>query len=436
MGRAGASAADSFREGLLGTALHVAPFSPVSPDSGGRVRIAATADALRRRWRLLAVYVEDDPARLEEARAAVSPGSVVIPGRSRLRFRSARSRLGDRGLRAAQLLALTLRLPATSLASDWSELDRALDASPHADVALVEFGQLAAWRPASVPSVVVAHDLNWRKQLLRSTFVGRDTRLAARAESTRLRLEAGRIERDEARAYARHDAVVVVSELDRDALESAWSRHRIAPKPVFVAPNGVDLERLASAADEPDAGTALFVGGLEHPPNRDAVSELVESIVPLAGPALERLVLVGSGTESFGGDRVHGVGRVADVSIWYRAAAITVAPIRWGSGTRVKILESLACGRPVVAYPEAVEGLEDLARTGAIVVVDDGRAFATAIERLLAEPALARALGGRGREAVARYDWRETLAPVEQALRAAISTHARLGDTRDGAVAC
>ena len=403
-----------------GSVLHVAPFSPVSPDSGGRVRLAATVESLSKGWDVRGIYFEEHSSRLMEARRVLPPATRVLKASAMTHFRSSHNKWLDRLLRGIHLLALGVRIP-TRPAQRWPGLDDTFAAlASDVDVALIEFGQLADWKPRSIPSVVVAYDLNWEKQLERSRFVRRNGRRNW-PEATRLRLEATQIETLEARAYAQHDVVVVVSEADRQTLMKTWAKHDIPQKPVVVSPNGVDLSRVMEIDTPAKQGTALFVGGLDHPPNLDAVSALATSIVPASGPALRRLLLVGAGTEHIRGTRIHGLGRVDSLGEHYASSAITVAPIRWGSGTRLKILESLAHARPVVAFPEAAEGLDDLVRSGAIIIVDDDLAFARAVDNLLGEPDIACALGIAGRDAVMDYDWSMTLLPIEDAMRHAVS---------------
>ncbi|MFN3372950.1 MAG: glycosyltransferase family 4 protein, partial [Chloroflexus sp.] len=86
--------------------------------------------------------------------------------------------------------------------------------------------------------------------------------------------------------------------------------------------------------------------------------------------------------------------------------AVEVTPIREGGGTRLKILEALALGVPVVSTSKGAEGLE-LIDGKHLLLADTPMDFARATSRLLTDPPLARRLGETGRQAVAvRYDWR------------------------------
>ncbi|HLT19436.1 MAG TPA: glycosyltransferase, partial [Thermomicrobiales bacterium] len=86
-------------------------------------------------------------------------------------------------------------------------------------------------------------------------------------------------------------------------------------------------------------------------------------------------------------------------------AAVVVVPLRFGSGTRLKVLEALAMARPVVSTSAGIEGLA--VENGRHLLVADRRdEFASAVELLLSEPELAERLGRAGRRLVEQcYDW-------------------------------
>jgi len=99
------------------------------------------------------------------------------------------------------------------------------------------------------------------------------------------------------------------------------------------------------------------------------------------------------------------VGPVPDLRPALSAARVVVAPVRFGTGMRGKVLEALALGRPVVTTTVGAEGLG--ARPGHHLLVADGAAdFAAAVARVLGDPGFAAELGARGRTLVeTRLDW-------------------------------
>jgi glycosyltransferase involved in cell wall biosynthesis len=87
------------------------------------------------------------------------------------------------------------------------------------------------------------------------------------------------------------------------------------------------------------------------------------------------------------------------------AAAIVIAPLRTGSGTRIKILEAWAAGRPIVATPLAAEGLR-VQNGSNIVLAEDSAGFAAAVARLLSDPVGTQRIALAGRHTFERhYTW-------------------------------
>jgi glycosyltransferase involved in cell wall biosynthesis len=94
-----------------------------------------------------------------------------------------------------------------------------------------------------------------------------------------------------------------------------------------------------------------------------------------------------------------------------------VVPLRKGGGTRLKVLEALALGTPVVSTTKGVEGLE-LEDDRHVLVADTAHEFAAATERLLGQPELRARLGAAGRQVVReRYDWRAIGARLDDLVR-------------------
>jgi glycosyltransferase involved in cell wall biosynthesis len=283
-----------------------------------------------------------------------------------------------------------------------------------ADAALVEFGQMAPCAPLGIPSVLVAYDLTWMK----TAAEGRRSSRAAgsRLEKWRLGAEAVALERLETSYFARFDEIIVVSQPDADALSRALQRAEVRSLPrVTVSPNGVDWDAYGQVAERGEPGTAAFVGGLTHPPNAEAIEMLLRDVRPRVGE-LSKLVLAGPETDRIKAPGVIGLGTVPDIRSVYERVSFSVAPIRWGSGSRLKIIESLAARRPAVALRAAAEGLEALERSEGLIIADTDEQFAEAVRYLAADPVEASRRGEAGRQAVARYDWSIALAPVVEAL--------------------
>jgi polysaccharide biosynthesis protein PslH len=203
------------------------------------------------------------------------------------------------------------------------------------------------------------------------------------------------------------DRCIAVSDVDRRLL--------LENNPgleVDVVPNGVDIrhyEPLAMYTGQRPA--LLLIGTMSYAPNVDAAlwtgSEILPRIRELV-PDVE-LWLVGKEPPpevvNLEGDGIHVTGQVLDVLPYYRKAAVSIVPLRAGSGTRLKILEAMALGRPVVSTTVGQEGLE-LVEGEHILIADDPEAFARQTARLLTDENLYRHIATQARELVERrYDW-------------------------------
>jgi glycosyltransferase involved in cell wall biosynthesis len=195
--------------------------------------------------------------------------------------------------------------------------------------------------------------------------------------------------------------VIVCSQRERELLLRFCPAARAA-----VVPNCVDAESYTPVADD-DGDSVLFIGALDWLPNLDAVRFLVAEILPLLRRAAPRATLVIAGRnpstvlQSRLG-RIPGmrfVGAVADTRPLLARAAAFVAPLRIGSGTRIKILEAGAMARPIVSTTLGAEGLE-LRDGEELVLANEPRRFAEAVAALLADSRRRRALGAAARRRV------------------------------------
>jgi glycosyltransferase involved in cell wall biosynthesis len=105
---------------------------------------------------------------------------------------------------------------------------------------------------------------------------------------------------------------------------------------------------------------------------------------------------------------------VRDLEPLYRSAGIFIVPLRAGSGIRVKILEAMARGIPIVSTSVGVEGL-DVTPGEHLLVADDHTDFAQAIRWLLEEPIRRGRMAAAARERALAYDWRTCLQPLLRA---------------------
>jgi glycosyltransferase involved in cell wall biosynthesis len=225
------------------------------------------------------------------------------------------------------------------------------------------------------------------------------------------RLDASAWRRYERRVLADADAVVTFTEEDRAALAGLAPDGRV----VRIAP-GIRLPPQPSDAIGTHPPRVLFLGSFVHPPNADAAIRLARAIMPAVRSRVPEAVLeiVGDApppsVRELAGDRVVVTGRVADVGPHLESAAVVAAPLRLGGGMRVKVLESLAAGKAIVATPRALAGLELVAGTHALVGNSDAE-LSEALAGLLEDPDRRRRMGAAAREwALERLGWEHTAA--------------------------
>ncbi len=201
-------------------------------------------------------------------------------------------------------------------------------------------------------------------------------------------------------------AIVVMSQADKERLEAKES----PLPPVEVVENGVDtaLLRPLSPVHNP---VVIFVGAFDYLPNQDAAMWLCNDILPLINKfhVNVKVLLVGrkpslSVTRLMSGS-VEVSADVPDVLPYYQRAAVAVAPLRAGSGSRLKILEAMALGRPVVSTQKGAEGLE-LQPGKDFLQADEPTTFAAAITSLIRDRNLYQTIADHARRTVeTKYDW-------------------------------
>ena len=247
-------------------------------------------------------------------------------------------------------------------------------------------------RPDLGPTVVDLDNLEDVKARLRAELMADQMRSAGAHVSLRSRLAWYQVRlngrdwrRFQESVAGQVDRVVIASELDaaRSGLSNVIVIPNTYPRPARPAGN--------TAGDGPPV--LLFQGNLGYPPNIDAAHWLATAIAPLiraAVPATEIRLVGRPGTNV---TRLHQpgvltvVGEVPTMDQELARASVAVVPVRYGSGTRVKILESFAHRVPVVSTTLGAEGL-DVEDGVHLLLADDPEAFVSATVRLLGDPAL------------------------------------------------
>lgn len=202
-------------------------------------------------------------------------------------------------------------------------------------------------------------------------------------------------------AIRRHRYLAASSPLIAESLGHASPKAEVVVAPLSLDPA---LYRPAPLEGPPTAG---IVGTAAWPPTASSIRTLVHELWPLVrrrAPEAQLLV-AGRGTEALGlprGDGVEVVGEVASAMAFLRRLSVLVFPLRRGSGMKVKVLEAIACGVPVVTTPAGAEGIE---APGGMAVHDDPDALAAETACLLLDEAERRERGAAARSAFeTRYE--------------------------------
>jgi GT2 family glycosyltransferase/glycosyltransferase involved in cell wall biosynthesis len=215
--------------------------------------------------------------------------------------------------------------------------------------------------------------------------------------------------RRELGVYAYADALVAVTEDDRQALLA-----QLPDVHVHVVPNVHDTVGAGPGFEERDG--LLFVGNFNHPPNGDAALWLCEEILPRVRAELPgvRATIVGQNppaeVAAHAGEAVHVTGWVPETEPYVSSHRVSVAPLRYGAGMKGKIGEALAAGLPVVTTPTGAEGMGE----APLLVADDADAFAAEIVRVYRDRSLWERLAASSRDIVEqRWSPRAVASTVE-----------------------
>jgi glycosyltransferase involved in cell wall biosynthesis len=385
---------------------------PYPPTSGKRIRTLNLLSRMASRHRITYFCHQNaDPREVWEAKAFLNGigleavvASRSVPPKSGPAFY---------GRLAASLLSPLPYSVASHCSRALSRAIRAYAAEHRIDLWHCEWTPYAQVLDGAAegPLLVMAHNIEsliWQRyhenerNLLKRWYIGKQWR---------------KFERFERRTFARATRVVAVS-----AEDATTARERFHARHVCVVDNGVDLEYFRPLGGPCDPHQLLFLGSLDWRPNQDGLVLLLEHVYPrvrAAEPAA-RLCIVGRNppawleqlVQACPGAELHG--NVADVRPFLAASALLVVPLRIGGGSRLKILEALASGLPVVSTRIGAEGL-CLEPERDLRVVEDMEQMPGVLLESLRNPAPLQQMAEHGRRVVCeRYGWDGLADKLEQ----------------------
>lgn len=401
--------------------LFAARRAPYPLDHGSAIRSYQLLTGLARSFETVFVTLAHDPrgpdgmSRPDELTAVLGDIEVIVaPG------------LGA-GKRARQALSLPRRdswtwarynTPALSGALARAAAQHKPDLVHFDDLGVAQAGPLA-----SVVNVYCSHNVEYTI-LRRGAAVGSPGRRLFNA------VEERKVRREEQRAWRTMDLCLAVSPLDAQAMIAGGARR------AEVCPNGAEtVERLPLSPPAPgEPLRLLFVGSASYAPYERGLAWLVREVLPRVR---ERIAVtfdvVGiPPARPVHAEGVRYVGYVPAVRPYYETAHAFVVPMFEGSGTRLKIIEAAAYGRPIVSTPVGAEGLP--LRAGEDYLQAESPAdFAAAIlelDRRWRDPTgqeLERMLAG-ARAAIAPLAWPRVVEALVALYSAEIATRRARGD--------
>lgn len=364
--------------------LYVTHRVPWPPDRGDRIRTWNILKYLAARADVDLICMADEPvsSETEAALKNVTRNLAIIPHEGKMRWvRGALSMLGGRtvteGLFANKLVRQTINAWAlqydyTATLASSSGVARYLQVPSLADV-------LHPW--------IDLIDVDSQKWLDYADAARFPMSLVYRQEGLRLR-------ELEKRLAEKSERMLVVSEAERDLFR------KFAPSaPIQAIGNGVDTEYFMPVADEVTAFSCVFVGVLNYLPNSDAVRWFCDHVWPKVLTKYPQAVfrIVGKSpppeVEALGQrDGVEVIGPVPDVRPWLRQSTAVVVPLRIARGVQNKVLEAMACGRPIVCSTEPLKGL-DIESGLQLLQADDPHEWVQQIETVFTDSIRAQELG-------------------------------------------
>jgi glycosyltransferase involved in cell wall biosynthesis len=248
-----------------------------------------------------------------------------------------------------------------------------------------------------------------------------------------LNIEWRKVRRCEARACSHATMTIAVSDDDRARLQADAPAARTT-----TIPTGVDVAYFRPQQGPEIPSRLVFSGSMDWYPNEDAVLFWAHEMLPRVRREIPTVSLTVVGRNP--GPRVralaseagiHVTGTVADVRPYIAESSLYVVPLRVGGGTRLKIFEALAMGKPVLSTTVGAEGL-GVTPGQHLVLADGPDAFSAAVVELLRDPARRAALGAAGRQLVEeRYAWPRVARIFEGHLLDAASQRSALEHTAE-----
>jgi polysaccharide biosynthesis protein PslH len=368
---------------------------PYPPDEGGRIRAYSLLRNLAARHEMDLIAFADEDAEsksIPHLKAFCRSITTVRPEPRQLRENK----------RKYQLSSLFSPRPYHYYTHYSPRMQAAIDnhlGQTSTDLIHVEFAHMGYYRlPNDIPRVLDQHNVEY--EIIQRT--ARQEKLSVR--KIYATLEWRKFKRDEIAICRRFDACLTTSERDKRVLGQHLPGQRM-----LVVPNGVDSDFYQpGVVDAAEDNAIIFVGTIDYFPNIDGLHYFVEEILPLVQARLPdvKLYIVGKDPppEILRFAQQTGIvitGYVPDTREYYRRAKAVIVPLRIGGGTRLKLVEAMAMGKPVVSTTVGAEGIEITDGLNGLLR-DQPQSFAQALITILTDGSVGEQLGRARKKAGGR----------------------------------
>ncbi len=403
------------KEGVSIRILSVTAYLPYPLNAGGRVRQYNLLKRLAPEHETTLVSFVDSEEELQYVPIIKEFCADVVTVLRKQPATSHRTKMQDRCIRLGRLVGAPLIKTPSGLVRSFDSPEMkgkigSLLKTQSFDILQIDFTQMAGYLPESctIPSILVEHDIMFKKHR-RSIPMAHSPLVKAETLTDYFK-----VRRFELAACHKYHKIITMSEHDKVLLLEHGPDLDIS-----VVPNGVNTAYFHPFDRRPDSKTLVFVGWMENPPNIDAVNYFNDQILPMITeqiPAARLRVIGKNPVKTLNlhtkAHNIEMMGYADDLRPYLADCAAFIVPLRIASGTRLKLLEAMAAGCPIVSTSIGAEGLE-VTNLEHILIADDPREFAQAVVQLMRDTSLQNQLGNNAKAlAQNKYDW-EKIAQIQ-----------------------
>jgi len=375
--------------------LFLSRWFPFPTDNGSKLRVYNLLRGLSQHHAVTLLSFSDQP---EVSREAPEMKSIcsdvhVLPWRE-FNPQSMRAKLG--------FLSLTPRSIIDTFSAEMAQTITRLLAETKYDLVIASQLQMAAYYPyfQNVPAVFEELEIG----LIHGQVFSTDGKPRLRHAVTWFKLRMYL-----ARLLKSFWAVTVVSEQEKKLVFENFSNM----KDVFALPNCMNMDDYKNIDAKPTPNTLIFTGSFRFQANYEAMLWFVGEVFPRVLEKIPSAQLIITGDHANlplpSLKNITLTGFVDDVKTLIASSTVAVAPLRSGGGTRLKILEAMAIGTPVIATSKGAEGLDSVSGEH-LFVADDPAQFAERVVKVLSDQNLRSQVAENAKRLLReKYDWQGIL---------------------------